>query len=91
MTYGIYSIRDVKTGFMTPTLDQNDDSAARNFYHAVATSDGILYTYASDFTLYCLGEFDSETGKITVLDVPDHVADGSQALSVLRKKESSDV
>ena len=34
MKYGIYSIRDARTGFLPPTVDQNDSSAMRNFAHA---------------------------------------------------------
>lgn len=90
MMYGIYSIRDVKTGFMSPTIDVNDDSAARNFFHAVSTSDGILFTYASDFALYKLGNFDSDSGAITEAPVPVLVAEGSQALRALRKEAEKD-
>lgn len=87
MVYGVYSIRDVKTGFMTPSMDVNDDSAARNFYHAVVKSEGILFTYSSDFALYKLADFDSDSGSISPLPVPVHIADGSQALAVVRPKE----
>ena len=31
MKYPIYSIRDAKTGFMSPTVDMNDPAAVRNF------------------------------------------------------------
>lgn len=87
MVYGVYSIRDIKTGFMTPSMDVNDASAARNFYHAVVKSEGILFTYASDFALYKLADFDSESGSIFPLPVPAHIADGSQALAVVSSKE----
>lgn len=90
MIYGIFSIRDVKTGFMSPTVDVNDDSAARNFYHAVTTSDGILFTYASDFTLYRLADFDSDTGVITPQVPITQIADGAQALAVMRKEAAKD-
>lgn len=90
MIYGVYSIRDVKTGFMTPTVDQNDDSAARNFYHAVANSDGILFTYASDFALYHIGNFDSDTGIIDPAIPSVLIAEGSNALRVLGKESSHD-
>lgn len=64
MKYGLYSIFDAKTGFLTPTVDSNDDSAIRNFAHAVANSEGILYSFAQDFQLYRLGDFDSDTGSV---------------------------
>lgn len=90
MIYNIYSIRDVKTGFMSPTIELNDDAAARNFYHAVSTSDGILFTYASDFALYCLAEFDTDTGRISPKVPVVQVADGAQALAVLKKEAAKD-
>lgn len=83
MIYGVYSIRDIKTGFMTPTVELNADAAARNFYHAVTHSDGILFTYASDFSLYHLADFNTETGLIRPLDLPVLVAQGSDAVARL--------
>lgn len=90
MIFGVYSIRDVKTGFMSPTIEPNDDAAARNFYHAVSTSDGILFTYASDFALYHLADFDSDTGVFTSLSPILQIADGAQALSILKKEAAKD-
>lgn len=80
MIYGVYSMRDSKTGFMSVTLDQNDDAAARNFSHAVLTSDGILRTHAEDFSLYRLGSFDTDSGLLSPETVPVHVLSGTQAL-----------
>lgn len=85
MIYGLYSIRDVKTGFMTPVMEANDDAARRNFYHSVQNSEGILFTFAQDFTLYRLADFDAETGKITPLVPIVQVADGASAAAALRK------
>lgn len=90
MIYGVYSIRDIKTGFMTPTIEVNDDAAARNFYHAVSNSDGILFTYASDFSLYHIGGFDSDDGTLLPQHPPVLVAEGSHALAVLRKESGID-
>ena len=39
MIYGIYAIKDAKTAFMPCTVDYNNDSAIRNFEHAVRTPD----------------------------------------------------
>lgn len=86
MKYGLYAIRDVKTGFMTPTMDVNDESAARNFYHAVQNSEGILYTFASDFSLFRIGEFDSESGQVEPLIPIVFVADGPAAVRAMGKE-----
>lgn len=87
MIYGVYSMRDSKTGFMSVTLDQNDDAAARNFSHAVVTSDGILRTHAEDFSLYRLGSFDTDSGVLSPEPVPVHVISGVQVLHSARKDD----
>lgn len=85
MTYGLYAIRDIKTGFMTPVMEANDEAAQRNFYHSVQNSEGILFTFAQDFTLYRLAEFNAETGQIIPLVPIAQVADGASAAAALRK------
>lgn len=88
MIYGIYSIRDVRTGFMSPTVDATDAAAARNFHHAVLNSGSVLTSFASDFSLYRLADFDSDTGVITPLSPVSFIVDGASAL--LPKGGSSD-
>lgn len=90
MIYGVYSIRDSKTGFMTPAVDVNDDAAARNFYHSVSVSEGILFTHASDFDLYKVGTFDSDSGLISPFSPVVMIAQGSHAVQAV-KRESKDV
>lgn len=80
MTYGVYAMRDTKTGFLSPTLEANDEAACRNFVHAVWNSDGILHSFCSDFDLFRLGQFDTDSGSITPNPVPVHVMAGSDAL-----------
>lgn len=80
MIYGVYSVRDVKTGFMTPTIEVNDASAIRNFSHAVVNSDSILASYASDFALYRIASFDSDSAVIVPESVPFHLYDAAAAI-----------
>ncbi len=77
MNYSIYCVRDNKTSFMTPTIDQNDGSAMRNFAYAVEHTDGILSASRQDFDLYKLGSFNSDTGRITPLTVPELIMSGA--------------
>lgn len=70
MVFGIYCVRDVKSGFQTPTAQVNDSVAVRGFESAVINADSVLFTHAKDFGLYKLGEFDADTGRITPLDLP---------------------
>lgn len=90
MIYGIYSMRDAKTGFTSLTLDQNDDAAARNFSHAVLSSDGLLRSYSQDFALYHLGTFDTDTGKMAVDPLPSIVIDGAQVTRQRDREVSHD-
>lgn len=84
MKFGIYCVRDVKSGFQTPTAQVNDAVAIRGFASAVLNSDSVLFTHASDFALYKLADFDADTGRITPLDLPVELI---QASAVLLQKE----
>lgn len=83
MIYGIYAVRDVKTGFLSPTLDVNGDSAIRNFEHALMRADSLFFTHPSDYSLYRIGDYDTETGLITPAVPLIHLADAD----VLLRKE----
>lgn len=68
MIYGIYSIRDFKTGFLSPTVDVNDFAAVRNFEHAVLNSEqSLFFSHPEDYALYRIGSIDTDTGVITPL------------------------
>ena len=64
MIFPLYSIRDVRTGFMQPTLDQNSASASRNFEHAVLQPSSLMNSHPKDYALYHVGDFNQETGEI---------------------------
>lgn len=80
MKFGVYSIQDVKTGFMAPTVEINDQVAMRNFQHAIMQSESILFTHASDFKLYKIGEFDSDTAVLDQVVPLVLIADGGAVL-----------
>ncbi len=78
MKYGIYSIFDSAAGvFTAPTIDISDASAIRNFQQAIANSGSIMNFKPDDFSLYQLGTFDVETGKIDAWSVPSRLIVGS--------------
>lgn len=60
----VYCIRDKKSGFIQPTVDQNDETAKRNFAFAVQRSDSIFLAFPDDYDLYKVGEFDSDSGEM---------------------------
>ena len=76
MKYGVYSVRDARTGFLPPTVDQNDSSAMRNFAHACMQKESLLFSHIEDYALCKIGEFDSSKGVITPQPV-DVILDGS--------------
>lgn len=77
MKYSLYCVRDNKTSFMTPTIDQNDACAMRNFTYAVQHTEGVLSASRQDFDLYKLGSFDSDSGRIIPLTVPELIMSGA--------------
>lgn len=64
MILNMYSIKDAKTGFMTPVLEQNDAAALRNFAHAVNQPDSIMHDCPNDFALFLVAKFDTDRGMI---------------------------
>ncbi|ALS03498.1 VP5 [Gokushovirus WZ-2015a] len=76
MKMNIYAIRDVHTGFMSPAIDQNDACSVRNFRHASMNHDSLMYSHTKDYDLFCIGEYETETGVITSC-IPRLVVAGS--------------
>lgn len=77
MKYPIYTIRDVKVGFDTQFLPQiSDDAAQRAFAMAINNPGTMLNFQPSDFELYKIGEFDTETGRIESVPVPEFICGG---------------
>lgn len=80
MKFGIYSIRDRLTGFMSPVLEQSDPVALRNFRMAcdVQKRDSSVIAHDPvDFELYRFGDFDSISGHFDLLEIPDLICRGS--------------
>lgn len=79
MILGMYCIQDVKTTFMTPVVDVNDEAAIRGFKIAVQRDNGIMGIKPEDFRFYRIGSYDNESGVITP-EVPiKWLADGQDA------------
>ena len=64
MVYPIYSINDALVGFQTPTIQNNDAVAMRNFKEAFSD-----VGTPADFSLFKIGAFDTDTGEI-IPEVP---------------------
>lgn len=78
MKYGVYSIFDSAAGvFTAPTIDISDASAVRNFQQALANSGSIMNFKPEDFSLYQIGSFDVESGKLEPFVPPSRLFVGS--------------
>lgn len=76
MILKLYVIRDQRTSYMTPSVDYNDQSAIRNFEHAVLQKDSLFNTHAEDYSLYRIGEYDNNTGRVVPEESPVLILDG---------------
>lgn len=90
MIYGVFCIRDAKTGFMTPSIDLNGDSAIRNFAHSLLAAPSVVTTFSQDFDLYQLGNFDSSSGDLIPCPAPAFVISGHDALAMARRFSGGD-
>lgn len=85
MKYLIVSLRDAKTGFGIPQTEVNEQTALRNFEYAFNKKGTLVYEHAADYSLYKVGEYDTETGVLSGCTVPELIVD---ALSVQNKEEN---
>lgn len=65
MKYPLFSIKDDLIGFGTPFAADNDAVASRFFNQAISQPNSIYQLNKSQFNLYYVGIFDSETCEIT--------------------------
>lgn len=60
----IFAIKDAKQGFTNVVVENNQLMMLRNMEQAVNDENTLLNKYPQDFSLYCLGDFDTDTGNI---------------------------
>lgn len=83
MKYGIYSIFDEAAGIFTaPTIDISDESAIRNFQKACSEAGSMMNFKPSDFALYAVGIWDTETANIESFVPPSRLVVGSSERAV---------
>lgn len=83
MVYRLYSVRDVQVGFNSPMTDINDNVAIRNFSYAINNpNNGIMNFEPRDYDLYCIGEFNTDTGLIDHFPVPELITKGISVYGV---------
>lgn len=61
----MYAIRDMKSTWLVPSVEQNDQVAIRNFRHACMSAESVLHTHPDDFVLYRIGSYDNLIGAVS--------------------------
>lgn len=73
----MYTVHDSKAGaYLQPFYARQNGEAIRSFAEACNQKDHNFYKFASDFTLFEIGEFDEQTGVITPMLVPLTLGNG---------------
>lgn len=86
-TARIYAVKDELTAtFLQPVFVEKEDEILRIFTYQINNTP-IWKDNASDFSLYYLGNFDSDSGTI-IADIPKKIISGH---SVRRKEQTSDI
>lgn len=81
MKDGVYAVRDEKLNeFGILVLARNDQTVMRSIKDEITGSGSMMEKYGSDFTLFCVGEFDHASGVIVPLNVPRRVETVSNIL-----------
>jgi hypothetical protein len=71
----VYSVRDAKAEvYNQPYCLKNHALAIRSFQEHCENPQTEWHKYPEDFTLFQIGEYHTETGKLTPLDSPVQIA-----------------
>jgi len=62
--------------FCAPFVAITQAAALRDFAYAANDKSTSVGKYPTDYTLYLIGEFDDETGKLTAPATPQHLIKG---------------
>lgn len=79
MTLNVYAVYDKKVGYLTPTYDTNDATASRNFAYAMSKTDSVFGFQPSDFSLYQVGTFSTDSGLLIAVTPPKFIMEGADA------------
>jgi len=72
----IYVVLDKLAGaYGSPFVMQNDSIAVRDFAFACRQPESSLSRHPEDYSLWCIGAFDDNSGRIAPLEKMRHVGD----------------
>lgn len=87
MNLKIYALRDAKAGYyLAPSYARQDGEAIRDLAIAKNNPTTKIHMYLEDYDLYYLGEYDDQTGKMDLLDSPQHL---KKAIEIEPPKEAN--
>lgn len=75
MIYPVFCIRDIKVGFGQPAVHMSDMVAKRDFGFKINSPGSIMEYAPSDFELYQVGTFNTDSGKIES-QIPEYICNG---------------
>lgn len=65
MIFGLYAVKDSKTGFGAVMMQPDDDSCIRLFEHECYQLSSLWNSHHEDFMLFKVGYFDTDNGYIS--------------------------
>lgn len=81
MKYPMFCMRDEKVGFGQPMIHMSESIARRDFAYKMTRPDSLMDFAPKEFSLYRVGEFDTESGKIEPC-IPEFVCNGVDVYGV---------
>lgn len=84
MIYPVYSVRDDKAGFGQPQVSLNEPTMIRSFAHQINQPGSILEFASSDYSLYEIGSFDTDSGEFKPV-LPRFIISGTNVYGVNAK------
>lgn len=81
MKYPVYCVRDTKVGFDTQFIVQANESAAVRGFTFMVNNPGNMPSFApSDFELYQIGEFETDSGVFTAVIPAQFIVNGASLI-----------
>lgn len=72
MIFGLYAIKDELSGFASP-IPMEDDKQAKRYFKQRLIDTPIMKSNPTDFSIWCIGQFDTNTGVIRAFNPADLV------------------
>lgn len=83
----VASVFDTKVGvYFQPFFARSRAEAIRSFSDAVSQSDHVFGKHPEDFTLFCLAEWDEESGQFETLPAPSCLGTALELVAVEQRE-----